>query len=107
MAHRLPLADIAFIADFAAFARSKGDEEYDYCDPPACALGQYVRHAGIGDGLAELPCGVHRFCGSDFADWDPGDGTDLKRVLLNTPRTFSALADRLEALIATAPEIVR
>ena len=46
MAHRLPLADIKFIADFAAFCRGKGDEEYDYWDIKRCAGALFLIETG-------------------------------------------------------------
>lgn len=90
MSHRLPVADIQFIADFAAFARSKGDEAYDYLDPDVgCALAQFG-HPGV-----------------DFIDGANTDGIPeaVDGAAVSYPWTFSALASRLEALIADAPMV--
>ncbi len=110
MSQKLPLADIAFIADFATFARSKGDETYDYCEPGDCALAQFLRASGraidpsvSGYGLwhdaakseawecHKSPAGVHGAINPDpCGEWF----------------SFSGLAVRLEALIADAPTIL-
>lgn len=86
MSHRLPLADFQFIADFAAFARSKGDEPYTFIMASQCALAQF----GI-PGVASFDLkGV------------PMEAYDAAGV---HPYTFSALADRLEALLIDAPAV--
>jgi hypothetical protein len=54
MAHRLPVADIQFIADFAVFARSKGDEAYDYLSrtPGIALVAQFLRASRrLGDAV--------------------------------------------------------
>lgn len=95
MSHRLPLADIQFIADFAAFARSKGDEEYSYLYAKTCALTQFFDGTGEPQ---ELPCGMERWGTTVVAVGDLHDALALSH-------TFSALADRLEALLVDAPEV--
>lgn len=96
----MPLSDAVFIAEFAAFCRGKGDEAYDYDCSVNCAVAQFVRDTGRSNGDAighiwyydqhgksqAIPCGV-----SPAAD--------------AYPQTFSALADRLEALIADRPAV--
>jgi hypothetical protein len=93
MSHTLPLADIQFIADFAAFARSKGDGGYEEADGAVCALAQfgYVHIVDSGD------------CARQGVPWAAYHAA----ALCPGPYTFSALADRLEALIADAPVVVR
>lgn len=93
MSARFPLADIQFIADFAAFCRSKGDEEYNPEDAETCALAQF----GYG-GVSVFDC----------------DDRGVPKIAYmaavhayGEPYTFSALADRLEALIADAPVVER
>lgn len=88
MSIRLPVADIKFIADFAAFCRTKGDEEYGRCDADSCALAQFG-HPGVQHnelrGVPEVA---------------------FSAALAGPfPSTFSALADRLEALIVDAPMV--
>jgi hypothetical protein len=85
MAHRLPIADIKFIADFAAFCRTKGDEGYDPTLPNACALAQFGYPCAIP---SSVPAGVFRAA-----------------TRLGSAYTFSALADRLERLITDAPVV--
>jgi hypothetical protein len=87
MAQRQPLADIQFIADFAAFCRTKGDERYSYVNSELCALGQFG-HPGLD--CDEI---IDRF------------GAGVESALVSDPENFSALADRLEALIADAPVV--
>lgn len=98
MSHVLPLADILFIADFAAFCRTKGNEEYDYFSTRTCAVAQFVRETGLCDN----PCvgGWHwRDTATEEIHRFP-KGFDAE---CEEPYIFSALADRLEALIADAP----
>jgi hypothetical protein len=100
MAHRLPLADYQFIADFAAFARSKGDGAYEAGDSEICALAQFGHPNVIvwsGEEVDEdgEPSLVP-FSAYEAVVRDDSGGY-----------TFSALADRLEALLADAPVTVR
>jgi hypothetical protein len=104
MSARHSLKDLAFIAEFAAFCRGKGEEGYSYFDGNNCALCQYLRHAGLassptvgGDTWAD----VGELWGAHHIQEDVAD------ELTKEPYTFSALADRLEALLVDAPEIVR
>lgn len=101
MAHRLPLADIQFIADFAAFCRTKGDEEYNPGRVAECALAQFghPRVASAWD-LREAGIPVAAYTQAVGYDHDGGPGHC-------GPYTFSALADRLEALIADAPAVAK
>lgn len=90
----MPLSDAVFIQEFAAFCRTKGDEEYEACSPSVCALAQFG-HPGviIGGSLkgyfdragVAVPSGAY------------------EAAVHYEPHTFSALADRLEALLADAP----
>lgn len=111
MSHRLPVADIQFISDFAAFCRMKGDEGFDYCAPDCCALAQFLRASGRAQnpsvgGYAIWTDEAVRYGRPQRA---PGGVHEaLLSVLdLNDFGTFSALADRLEDLIADAPEVER
>lgn len=101
MAHRLPLADIQFIADFAAYARGRGGDGYDYFDTNNCALCQMAR-----DMLGYRNPGAG---GNYWHEYGGGERTHLpviaSEVVVAPPHTFSALADRLEALIADAPAV--
>lgn len=87
------------IADFAAFCRSKGDEAYNFYDTKRCALAQYGRSV-LGDNF--LCAGVNEVCergaGRIYTLDDLTRATLLGRNVES--RTFAALADRLEALIA-------
>jgi hypothetical protein len=109
MAHRHPLKDIAFLTEFAAFCRGKGEEGYCYTDPGNCALAQFARER-FPDATS-LPCGVRK--ASVFGDrpdehWNPTYGSDLHDALCahGAAARFSALADRLEALLVDAPATV-
>lgn len=92
MSHRLPLADIQFISDFAAFCRTKGDERYYFTAPSRCAVAQFgfpaLYMSGCDDdGVQRVPSSVME--AASFQTW-----------------TFSALATRLEALLTDAPVVV-
>jgi hypothetical protein len=95
MAQRLPLADIQFIADFAAFARSKGRLGYNFYSfeegPCGCAVTQFLHTRGVGI--------LHN-------DWSPKHAL-VDSAVRSKPWTFTALADRLEAILADAPVVVR
>lgn len=110
MSHRLPLADIQFISDFAVYARERGPTRYDYSDPGNCATCQFLRDTDRAAEPRVVPetwrdglCSNERFplpAGMDAALKAECDGgLDLAGW------TFSALADRLEALIADAPMV--
>jgi hypothetical protein len=99
MAHRLPLKDIAFLTEFAAFCRGKGEEGYCFTSTRNCAGAQFIRSKHSN------------FAGFGTKGWEDTDGNwhvtaDLKGALSASPRTFSALADRLEALLVDAPATV-
>lgn len=105
MSQRQPLADIEFIAGMAAWCRTKGDEAYNYCNPDGCALAQFVNASGLAD-AASLP-----LCQRMERGFDPLV-TGVLETALNTggddkDYTFSALADRLEALLIDAPVVER
>ena len=104
----LPLADILFISEFSAFCRTKGDEAYRFTSPGHCALAQFLKETGRATDPSVGP-----------DDWCDGCGPDislpagLNDALSNesfedceSTWTFSALADRLDALIAHAPKVV-
>lgn len=96
MAHRLPLKDIKFIADFAAYARSRGDEAYDYMNPSECAIAQFAETgASIPESVALHVSG---------AVYDLAMGTPVEEALVSCD-DFAALADRLEALLVDAPKV--
>lgn len=90
MAQHMPPKDIEFIASFAAFCRTKGDEDYNPCDANVCALAQFG-HPGVPYSECE------RF----------GIPRDAMNAALSEPWVFSALADRLEALLVDAPVVER
>jgi hypothetical protein len=94
MAHRLPLADIQFIADFAAFARAKGDATYVWHSASTCALAQFGYPEVVDWQDAGIPCEAYHAAVLDTETYEDD-------------ATFSALADRLEALIADAPVVER
>lgn len=98
--------DRAFISEFAAFCRTKGDEGYDYWDTLNCAVAQFVRASGKGvsaGGLTWADNNNKRHLMPDgFVTNGNRDG-----VIISLPHTFSALADRLEALLTDAPEVAR
>lgn len=102
---KLPLADVIFIQDFAAFCRTKGDEAYNYCRPHSCALAQFVDASGLAD-ASGLP-----LCRRMEEGFDPLEDGILEPALNTGGRdkdyTFSALADRLEALLVDAPVVER
>lgn len=103
MAHRLPLADIKFIADFAAYARGRGDEPYNYGDDGHCACAQFLKDTGRA---AEPAVGPEYWI--DLSNWNSADLPEGVNRALNQREfdcRFSALADRLEALIADAPKV--
>lgn len=87
------------IADFAVFCRSKGAEGYDVADIQCCAFAQYAkaRHPKADMGASEYKVGRDLYL-------LPEGGHDAickaNSRLPNKGRTFDALADRLEALIA-------
>jgi hypothetical protein len=107
VSHRLPLADIRFISDFAAFCRTKGDETYNYSDNWNCACAQFL----IASGRAKSPCvggiGYARWLDEAASDSARDFPAGMAEALYNrdTGHTFSALADRLEALIVDAPGV--
>lgn len=109
MAHRLPLADIQFIADFAAYARGRGPGEgYDYCSNYNCAGAQFLRDTGRAKCPDVGPFGwrddaLGQECDTPFP---PGVEDALNPSNSRTVHTFSALANRLEALIADAPMVL-
>lgn len=97
MAHRLPLSDIQFISDFAAFARSKGDEAYDGLMPSQCALAQFGYPGVVADAHKRATDRAERKIPySAYA-----------AAALHGGYTFSALADRLEVLLVDAPIVER
>ena len=90
MSTHLPVEDIAFIAEFATFCRAKGDATYFWAFPNACALAQFGYPEADDD--PKVPPSAYR---AAVIQTGPSD----------VPESFSALADRLEALIADAPKV--
>ena len=86
MSARLPLKDHIFISEFAAFCRSKGDEEYDSLHPRHCALGQFG-HPGI--------C-TKTDCSEQGVPWS----AYYAAALDDGPYNFASLATRLESLLS-------
>lgn len=105
--------EVSFISDFAAFCRTKGGEEYSFGSVCNCALAQFLRASGRCENPRVSGYGRWSDKGSSESFQAPFDfrgSTEEERVLhtlLGRERTFSALADRLEALIADAPEQVQ
>ena len=103
MSHRLPLADIQFISEFATYARGRGDVAYNYMDNLNCAACQFLRDTG----RAEQPS-VGGNIWRDVADaefaYKSMPDIDMPALCVGE-WNFSALADRLEALIADAPVV--
>lgn len=99
MSARLPLADIQFIAAFAAFCRTKGDEGYNYFATGDCAIARFLKGTGR---CADPSVGAYR-----WRDQATGEVHHFPEFTAEAeePHTFPALADRLEALIADAPMV--
>ena len=91
-----PPSDTLFISEFAAFCRTKGDGGYDFwaIDDSAsgCALTQFSHSRGLS--------------AEDDPDWGPRH-VRLSYALMAKPWTFSALADRLDALLVDSPVVER
>lgn len=102
MSRHRPLADIKFIADFAVFCRGKGDERYDYDDSVGCAVWQFLNDTGRSNGEAIGNLFYINQHGKRMCRIPQG----VSRAADSHPYTFSALADRLEALIADAPVVI-
>lgn len=102
MSQRQPLADIQFISDFAAYARGRGDAEYDYTSNRNCACCQFVRETG----RAVDPRAGGTYWRDELAFHPYPEGVALALVTeIAGTATFSALADRLEALLTDAPTV--
>jgi hypothetical protein len=105
MAQHLPIADIKFIAEFAAFCRTKGDGAYAYTSNCGCACAQFL----LASGRAKTPHVIPGAWGERSGDW-PNEMPEGVQDALN-PRGCSAdfrfdlLADRLERLISDAPVV--
>lgn len=112
MSSKLPLKDIEFIADFAAFCRSKGDERYNFFNNCDCALAQFLRFSGRCENPYVIGLGQWKPADEHGENWrqvpfDREGTPGHERILGREPYTFSALATRLEALIADAPTVER
>jgi hypothetical protein len=97
MAHRLPTKDIEFIRDFAAFCRTKGERSYPYLNIKRCAAAQFLKETG----RARFPhVGGDEWSSARYL-WllDRPFPEGVGRAVCMMPRTFSALATRLEALL--------
>jgi hypothetical protein len=108
VAQRQPLADIQFIADFAAYARGREPTEgFDYFSNTNCACCQFLRdHRGY----AEPRVGGFGWRAALMAernDFPEGVGCALVGAETAAGWTWGALADRLEGLIADAPVVVQ
>lgn len=89
--HNMPLADVVFISEFAAFCRTKGDERYCASDTFNCAVAQYGYVGALHPDVPQVPKAA--FDAAVYGETGDGSGT------------FSALADRLEALISDSPSV--
>lgn len=91
------------IADFAAFCRSKGEDTYRYTDNCGCALAQFVsardeRSVVVVPGFFEYAdTGERVFYDNDDLE-DAVSALDEADRHLRGRKSFSALADRLDAL---------
>lgn len=83
MSARLPLKDIVFISEFAAFCRTKGDASYVASDAGICALAQFGY-----PGLDSFTCG---HAGVPFR---------ALRAACVPPHNYASLATRLESLLS-------
>lgn len=109
MAHHLPLADIKFIADFAAYARTREpSERYLYESNSNCACAQFLRDTGRA-----VDPSVGGWSWSDEGGEEISFSEGLTEAIQETGswrpdavrHTWGELADRLEALIAASPEV--
>jgi len=104
MSAHLPLADITFIAEFAAFARAKGGGAYRYSDFTNCACAQFLKASGRC--AKPLVYAHHWEDEAGGEHWFPGGfASPIGIAISDGDHTFSALADRLEALITDAPVV--
>lgn len=83
------------VADFAAFCRGRGDEGYTYSNPFGCALALFLRQdhpdANVGS--------RHYALSMDFGAEEIEIPLGVKRAVQGRPFKFSAVADRLGALV--------
>lgn len=101
-----PLEEIVFLTEFRDFCRSKGEERYDYCSNGGCAIAQFIGATGRAQKpyVSWFGLWTDAAVNDDLSD-DGGfnkspDG--VHGAVRAKPRTFSALADRLDALIPAA-----
>ncbi|MGX7895505.1 hypothetical protein [Tsuneonella sp. HG222] len=112
MAHKLPIADIRFIQEFHAYCLTRGDDAYDFQDTTNCATCQFLRGTGravepdvdYGGWKASVDAERNAFPGGE--DFNKILGGEDYWVECSDGWTFSALATRLEALLADAPAVV-
>jgi hypothetical protein len=87
------------LAEFEAFCRSKGDGEYDYCDPIECAAAQFVRDGMGMDKVNAVPNFVYTSRGTIKIPIEAEIAIEDPRGLGgNGDWRFSALASRLSKL---------
>lgn len=80
--------------EFLAFVKGKpGDEEYDWLDPHECACGQFATSLGWDGDLDSV--------------WRADLEGQFGKYAIQFPRTWSALASRLESLLAEQGETSR
>lgn len=73
--------DIVLIEDFKKFCRDKGDQTYNWASLDRCAIAQFCRESGHAYmPVANAMAGKYR----------------METLAMLRPRTFSALADRIE-----------
>jgi hypothetical protein len=102
MSHRLPLADIQFIADFAAYARQRDGDGFRYSSAGNCACAQFLRDTGRAARPNVSPEEWHEVGFPENSNPLP---KGMSTALLLCDETFADLAPRLEALIADAPTV--
>ena len=94
MTQPLPLSDIEFLTEFAAWCREQ-DGTYDYWEADNCAVMQFLRDTGKPHGRID--------------GWEIETRIRGIQPALNHPSgdwTFAALADRVEQLIPAQLERV-
>lgn len=97
-----PLSEVLFITELRDWAREKGDEGYNFVSCRACALAQFL----VASGRAQSPrVAAWEWTDDERVDHDFPDG--LAVALVREPNTFSALAQRLDALLPASVERVR
>ena len=92
--------DIEFLTEFAAYCRGKPvDEAYRYSSSSNCAVAQFLRDTGRAIQPAVDNIGWGDFAITTAPEADRPLPKGLNKAVRDWPSTFSALADRIDALI--------